>query len=168
MLNHFGSSSSVSYQILVIESPFIQVIFMKKHTKNPLFEGLCYNLKGLELFSKTNFESSWVSEGLKIWWNMYFVLPFWFLASTFFVPSPLNRETYTVKHTCKLFPSCNVFRGVKACVGLLLWMVWAKFIKTIHPKNLMHVSTPLKMSQDGNIFGGVWLHKFPYWRISSL
>ena len=67
MLNLFGSISSVSYQFLVLESPFIQVIFMKKQAKNPLFEGLCYNLKGLELFSKMNFESSWVSEGLKIW-----------------------------------------------------------------------------------------------------
>ena len=142
MLNLFSSSSSVSCQFLVLESPFIQVIFMKKHTINPLFERLCYNLKGLELFSKTNFESSWVSEGLKIWKNIYFVLPFWFLASTFFVPPPLSRETYTVQHPCKLFPSCNVFRGVKACVGLLLWMVWAKFVKTIHLNNLMHVLTP--------------------------
>ena len=66
MLNRFGSSSFVSFQFLVLESPFIKVIFMKKYAKNPLFEGLCYNLKGLELFSKTNFESSWVSEGLKI------------------------------------------------------------------------------------------------------
>ena len=66
MLNLFGSISSVSYQFLVLESPFIQVIFMKKDAKNPLFEGMCYNLKGLKLFSKTNFESSCVSEGLKI------------------------------------------------------------------------------------------------------
>ena len=66
MLNLFGINLSVSYQFLVLESPFIQVIFMKKHAKTPLFEGLGYNLKGLELFSKTNFESSWVSEGLKI------------------------------------------------------------------------------------------------------
>ena len=57
--SRFGSSnSSVSCQFLVLESPFIQGIFMKMHAKNPLFEGLCYNLKGLELFSKTNFESS--------------------------------------------------------------------------------------------------------------
>ena len=66
MLNFFDSISSISYQILVLESPFIQVIFMKEHAKNSLFEGLCYNLKGLELFSKKNFESSCVSEGLKI------------------------------------------------------------------------------------------------------
>ena len=58
MLNFFDSISSISYQFLVLESPFIQVIFIKKHAENPLFEGLCYNLKGLELFSKTNFESS--------------------------------------------------------------------------------------------------------------
>ena len=57
MLNLFGSISSVSYQFLVLESPFIQVIFMKKHVKIPLFEGLCYILKGFELFSKANFES---------------------------------------------------------------------------------------------------------------
>jgi len=31
-------------------SPFFQVIFMKNHVKNPLFEGLCYNHKGFELF----------------------------------------------------------------------------------------------------------------------
>ena len=67
MLNFFGSSSSVSYQFLVVKSPLFQVIFMKNHAENPLFEGLCYNLKGLELFSKTNFESSLVSEGLKTW-----------------------------------------------------------------------------------------------------
>ena len=66
MLNLFGSISSLTYQFLVLESPLIQVIFMKKHAKNPLFEGLCYNLKGLELFSQMNFESSWVFEGLKI------------------------------------------------------------------------------------------------------
>ena len=66
MLNLIGSISSVPYQFLVLESPFIQEIFMKKDAKNPLFQGLCYNLKGLELFSKTNFESSRVSEGLKI------------------------------------------------------------------------------------------------------
>ena len=66
IVNCFGSSSSVSCQFLVVESPLIQVIFMIKHAKNALFEGLCYNLKGLKLFSKTNFESSWVSKGLKI------------------------------------------------------------------------------------------------------
>ena len=66
MLNLFSSISSVSFQFLALESPFIQVIFMKKRAENPLFEGLCYTFKGLKLFSKTNFESSWVSEGLKI------------------------------------------------------------------------------------------------------
>ena len=78
MLNLFGSSSSVSCQFLVLESPLFQVIFMKNHAKNPLFEGLCYNHKGLELFLKTNFESSFASEGLKICKIMYFLLPFWF------------------------------------------------------------------------------------------
>ena len=73
MLNLFGSIWSISFQFMVLESPLIQVIFMKKHAENPLFEGLCYYLRGLELFSKTNFETSWVSEGLKIWYNMYFV-----------------------------------------------------------------------------------------------
>ena len=62
MLNLIGSISSVSYQFLVLGSPFIQVIFIKKHAKNPLFEGLCYNLKGIDFFSKTNFESSCMSE----------------------------------------------------------------------------------------------------------
>ena len=65
MLNIFGSTSSVSNQFLVLESSLFQVIFMKNNAKNPLYEGLCYNFKGLELFSKTNFESL-VSEGLKI------------------------------------------------------------------------------------------------------
>ena len=74
MQNLFGSSPSVSYQFLVLESPLIQVIFMKKYNKNPLFEGLCYNLKGLELFSKTNFESSWAFDWLKICNIVYFVL----------------------------------------------------------------------------------------------
>ena len=71
MLNLCGSSSSASYQFLVFESPLFQVIFMKNHAKNSLFEGLCH--KGLELFSKTNFESSWAFEGLKICKSMYFV-----------------------------------------------------------------------------------------------
>ena len=65
MLNLFGSILSVLYQYLVLKIPFIQVIFMKKHAENPVFEGLCYNLKGLELFSKTIFESSLVSGRLK-------------------------------------------------------------------------------------------------------
>ena len=90
MLNLFGSISSVLYHFLVLESPFIQVIFMKEHINNLLFVGLCYNLKGLGLFSKTNFESSWAFEGLKICKIMYFVLPFWLLALTFLVPTPLS------------------------------------------------------------------------------
>ena len=75
MLNLFGSISSVPYQFLVLESPLFQVIFMKNHAKNPLYEGLCYNHKGLELFSKTNFESSWALEGL-ICKIMYFAIHF--------------------------------------------------------------------------------------------
>ena len=90
MLNLFGNSISVSYQFLVLESPLFQVIFMKNHAKNPLFEGLCYDHKELELFSRTNFESSWAFEGLKICKITYFVFLFWFLASTFLVPTPLN------------------------------------------------------------------------------
>ena len=75
MLYHFGSISSVSYQFLVLESPFIQ--------------GLCYNLKGLELFSKTNFESSCASEGLKICtWLWILCYPFGLV----FCPSPSNEE----------------------------------------------------------------------------
>ena len=49
-----------------------------KSLQNPSFEGKCYDLKGLELFSKTNFESSLASEGLKICKIMYFMLSFWF------------------------------------------------------------------------------------------
>ena len=90
MLNLFGSTSSVSYQFLVLESPLFQAIFMKNHAENPLFEGLCYNHKGLELFSKTNFESSWAFKGLKICNIMYFMLSFWFLASTFLIPTLLT------------------------------------------------------------------------------
>ena len=86
MLNLCGSSSSASYHFLGFESPLFHMIFMKNHAKNPLFEGLCYNHKGLELFSKTNFESSWASEGLKICDTMYFVPPFWF---GFLSPPPL-------------------------------------------------------------------------------
>ena len=44
MLNLFSSSSSVSCQFLVLESPLFQVIFMKNYVKNSLFEGL----KGVE------------------------------------------------------------------------------------------------------------------------
>ena len=86
MLNLFGSISSVKYQFLVLGSPFIQMIFMKKDAKNPLFEGWCYNLKGLEFFSKMNFESSWVLRGWKFdrlcilcyhfgFWHQLFVHP---------------------------------------------------------------------------------------------
>ena len=90
MQNHSGSSSSISCQFLVFESSLFQVISMKNQIKNLLFEGLCYNHKGLELFSKTNFESSWVFEGLKICKTMYFMLNFWFLASTFLVSTLLT------------------------------------------------------------------------------
>ena len=76
MLNLFGSSSSVSCQVLGRENPLFQVIFMKNHAKNPSFEGLCYNHKELDLFQETNFESSWAPEGLKICKTMYFVVPF--------------------------------------------------------------------------------------------
>ena len=30
--------------------------------------------------------------------------------------TPLSKETYTVKHPPKIFPSCDVFRGVDVCV----------------------------------------------------
>ena len=53
-------------------------VFTPKSLQNPSFEGKCYDLKGLELFSKTNFESSLASEGLKICKIMYFMLSFWF------------------------------------------------------------------------------------------
>ena len=93
-----GSTSSVSCQFLVLESPFIQVIFMKKHTKNPLFEGLYYNLEGLELYSKINFESSWVSEGLKIDRICILCYPF----GLFFCPPPLSRRTKSIMLYIKL------------------------------------------------------------------
>ena len=94
MLNLFGSTSSVSCQFLVFESPFIQVIFMKKHAKNPLFEGLCSNLKGLELFYKTNFESI-----LSVW-RAETLIEYVFCATLlvsgidFFVPPPLRKEEW--------------------------------------------------------------------------
>ena len=66
-------------------------------------------LKGLELFSKTNFESSWASEGLKICKTMYFVLPFWFG----FSPSPLNE-----------FLSCFYYLPLRALVALLFITVY--------------------------------------------
>ena len=39
MLDHFVSTSSVSCQSLVLESPLFQVIFMKNYAENPLFDG---------------------------------------------------------------------------------------------------------------------------------
>ena len=53
--------------------------------ENPLFEGLCYNHKGFELFSKANFESSWAFEGLKICKIIYVMSPFWSLAPFLFM-----------------------------------------------------------------------------------
>ena len=41
-----------------LKVPLFQVIFMNIPVKNPLLVGLSYNLKGFELFSKTNCESS--------------------------------------------------------------------------------------------------------------
>ena len=86
MLNLFCSTSSVSYQFLILESSLFQVIFMRNHTKIPFFEGLCYNHKGLELFSKTNFESSLASEGLTICKILCY--PFGLI----FCPSPFKVE----------------------------------------------------------------------------
>ena len=88
MLNFFGSISSIPYQFLVLESPFIKVIFMKNTSKIPYLKAcLIINCKGLELFSKTNFESCWVSEGLKICKTMYFVLSFCLV----FCPCPFKK-----------------------------------------------------------------------------
>ena len=92
MLNRFGSSSSVSCQFLVVESPLIQVIFMIKHAKNLLFEGLCFNLKGLKLFSKTNF---WIFLGV---WRAENLIEYVFCATLLvsgidpFVPPPLKVD----------------------------------------------------------------------------
>ena len=107
-MNWFGGSYSVSYQFLILKSPFIQVIFIKstKHTKNPLFEGLYYNLKGLGPFSKTNFEFFWVSEGLKICQNMYFCYPIGFLHRLFY-PYPFQLVfKYLV---CSIYHCCQQF-----------------------------------------------------------
>ena len=103
MLNLFGSTSSVSYQFLVLESPLFQVIFMKNHAKNPLFEGLFYNLKGLELFSKTNFVSSWVSEGLKFDRICILCYPFGFW-HRLFVPTPLRLQDLHILIITHSFP----------------------------------------------------------------
>ena len=79
---------------MVIESPFIQVLFMKKHVKNPLFEGLFYDLKGLKPFSKTNF---WIFLGV---WRAKNLIEYVFSATLlisgidFFVPPPF--ETFEV------------------------------------------------------------------------
>ena len=64
---------------------------MKNHVEFPLFEGLCYNLKGLELFSKMNFESSWVLRGENL---IDYVFCATILVSdiNFFVPPPLTSE----------------------------------------------------------------------------
>ena len=42
ILNLFNSSSSVSYQFLILEIAFFQVIFMKNHLKIASFESPCY------------------------------------------------------------------------------------------------------------------------------
>ena len=88
MLNLCGSSSSASYQFLVFESSLFQVNFYEKTHQNSLFEGLFYNHKGFELFSKTNF---YLPERLR-GWKFVRLLPFWFLASTFLVPTPLRAQ----------------------------------------------------------------------------
>ena len=80
MLDPFGSS--LMSLIDSCKSPLLSEFYEKSR--------LCYNHKGQEIFQKTNFESSWAFEGLKICKIMYFVLPFWFLASTFLVPTPLK------------------------------------------------------------------------------
>ena len=62
---HWGKASKNPSKNKNVED-FHKWFLLKSTPKIPLFEGLSYNLKGLELFSKTNFESSWVSERLKI------------------------------------------------------------------------------------------------------
>ena len=37
----------------------------------------------------------------------------------------LTKETYIIKHPQKIFPSCDFFRGIEACMGLLVWKVCA-------------------------------------------
>ena len=103
MLNLFSISSSVLYQFLVLESPLFQVIFMKNHTKNPLFEPLCYNHKGLELFLKMNFESFLVSDRNFHALYIFFCqkLPSCVLTSPI-QSIPLLFETYTLYTLCFL------------------------------------------------------------------
>ena len=59
MLNLFSSSSFVSCQFLVLESPLSQVIFLKNCNKIPNLKAFSYDHKGFELFSKMSLESSW-------------------------------------------------------------------------------------------------------------
>ena len=109
MLNIFGSSSSVSCQFLVFESPLFQVSFMKNNVENSLFEGLCYNHKGFELFSKRNFESSWVFEGLKSYvvcaallvFGIDFFRPISFKVKTIVCSGTKKTQISTQKHKIK-------------------------------------------------------------------
>ena len=122
MLNRFGSTSSVSCQFLVLESSLFQVIFMKNQAKNPIFEGLCYNLKGLEFFSKTNFESSWVSEGLKIYRICILCYPFGFWHQLF-CPSPF-KIFWKIYQKSELYLERKVFSGqLAAAAGYFLWII---------------------------------------------
>ena len=132
MLNFFGSISSISYQFLVLESPFIQVIFMKKHAKNPLFEGLCYNHKGLELFSKTNFEYSWVSEG-------QYLIEYVFCATLlvwFFVPPPVSCVRAVITSNVEIFWKVKIF---KDSISKKIQLRWAKNVcsRIFLPKNIL-------------------------------
>ena len=128
MLDHFVSTSSVSRQCLVLESPLFQVIFMKNHAKNPLFEGLCYNLKGLELFSKTNFESSWM-------WGAENLIDYVFCATllvsgiNFFVPPPLKYFGRFIKRVSCIwgFPTGN--KSVFRTTGGRGWIIFCALLK---------------------------------------
>ena len=97
-MNWFGSSTSVSYQFLVLKSPFIQVIFMKKHTKNPSFEGLCFNLRGLGSF--LNF--SGCLKGWKFVGICIFCYPFGFL-------HPYPFKSVFKYLLCSIYNCCQQF-----------------------------------------------------------
>ena len=63
----------------------------------------------------------------------------------------LSKETYTVRHPEKIFPSCEVFRGVDAYLNV--WMNGLCLIlQNHHPNNPTLTSTSLETSQEKNIF----------------
>jgi len=100
-----------------LKAPSFKWFFMKNHNKNPLFDLLSYNHKGFGLFSEINFGSLWAFEGLKICKIMYFVLPFWFMASIFLVLTPLSE--------CELLiPKTNWVEDGASTLYYLFWLTF--------------------------------------------